>query len=160
MITQKELKKRLLYKGGNLIWAKRTANCVQVGDIAGCLGAKGYWFVGINGKQYPAHRLVFLYHHNYLPKFIDHIDGNPLNNSIKNLRECTNQENQYNSKTPKHNTSGVKGVSWIKRKGMYCVRFKVNGKAVFFGYFNDLSEAAAVARDKRTELHGEFANNG
>jgi len=102
---------------GNLIWKVTNSNNQKIGDIAGSLNPKvGYIRVGINGKKYYAHRLIFLYHKGYLPKTIDHINCDKVDNRIENLRAATVGQNQHNRKTNANNTSGYKGVSWCKAK--------------------------------------------
>ena len=59
----------------------------------------GYYIVHINGKTYYVHRLLAI---TYIEnpenkKEIDHIDGNPSNNSLDNLRWATPKENSNNS---------------------------------------------------------------
>ena len=56
-----------------------------------------------------------------IPKgyYIDHIDGNPLNDALDNLRLALPKENSWNMKTPKSNTSGLKGLSWSKEREMW-----------------------------------------
>jgi len=66
--------------------------------------------------------LIFLYHHGYLPKFVDHIDGNKKNNRIENLREATKSQNAMNQKVSTRNTSGIKGVMWHKRDKKWFVQ--------------------------------------
>ena len=41
---------------------------------------------------------------------VDHKDHNSLNNRRSNLRVCTNQQNCFNQRVSKNNTSGFKGV--------------------------------------------------
>ena len=48
--------------------------------------------------------------------FIDHINNVKIDNTISNLRWCTNQQNQFNASLNKTNTSGVRGVYWCKEK--------------------------------------------
>ena len=72
------------YVDGTLVRKVTTGSKAQAGMTAGFLDGK-YRRVGINGKEYRTHRLVFLMHHGYLPKQVDHIDNNSLNNRIENL---------------------------------------------------------------------------
>lgn len=118
-LTQGLLRELFDYKDGELYW-KQSGTGRKIGVPAGTVKSDGYRSIGINGKIYLTHRLIFLYHHDYLPEFLDHIDGNPLNNNILNLREATKQENAQNAKKYKfHNgkptSSKFKGVSWNKR---------------------------------------------
>ena len=105
------------------------------------------------------HRLIFLFHYGYLPKIIDHIDGNPLNNDIKNLRESTHIENCQNAKKRTTNTSGCKNVSWHKPANKWAVRLSINQKKVFFGLFEDIELADLVAHEARDLYHGKFARH-
>lgn len=91
--------------------------------------------------------------------FIDHIDGNPLNNQKKNLRVCTNAENCRNTKISKANTSGYKGVRWHKRDKVFEARIGFNKKLYHLGRFKDPKEAAKAYDNKAKELFGEFAKS-
>lgn len=81
---------------GGLFWV--TAGNGHRFDVpAGSLTARGYRRIFIGGRSHYAHRLVWLFVTGHLPaQFIDHIDGNPANNRISNLRECTLKENSQN----------------------------------------------------------------
>ena len=106
-------------------------------------------------------RIIFLLHKGYLAKNknIDHIDGNPLNNRVENLREATDYENNQNSKLPKNNTSGIKGVYWDKKSKKWRVMMYAYGKNHYFGFFESYDEAVKVAMDARKKLHGEFGRD-
>ena len=78
--------------------------------------------------------------HGELPEFIDHIDGNSLNNRIENLREATNSQNCMNGKLRKTNKSGHKNVYWHKSAKKWSVEIKVFGKKKYFGLFDDLEK--------------------
>jgi hypothetical protein len=159
IITQDYVKQLFEYRDGNLYW-KVNAGKIKVGAKAGTPNQNGYFQTRINGKRYLNHRLIFLMHHGHLPKYLDHINGNPSNNKIENLRAATLTENQHNRKLGKDNTSGYKGVSWFKAKNKWRVRIEVNKVSKFFGYFDDLELAELVAQEARNKYHGEFANHG
>ena len=89
---------------------------------------------------------------------VDHIDGNPLNNSRKNLRVCTNAENNRNkAMSPKKNTSGYKGVRWNASAGSWQARIRTAGKEMHIGVFASALHAAKAYDTKAMELHGKFA---
>lgn len=160
MITQKELLELFDYReDGELIW-KVSRQRIKIGKVAGNTNNKGYKFIMVNYKNYLIHRLIFLYHHGYLPEFVDHIDGDKLNNRIENLRECTRSQNMYNQKKTKTNTSGVKGVSWYKNRGKWKSQCRVNGKVHYLGMYDDLSDAEKAVKEFREKQHGEFMNHG
>lgn len=114
-------------------------------------------YVEVRGKRYFTYRIVFaLYHGRDTTLQIDHIDGNPRNNLIENLREATDSQNKRNvgarSNTP-HGTPGV----YRERNGVYSVRFYNEGKLRRFGRFRDVNKARVVAVEIRQMLHGDFA---
>lgn len=162
-LTQQLMKELFDYHDGNLYWKIRKSPTAKIGDIAGAVSKQRmYRKIRINYKQYLAHRLIFLYHHGYLPKSLDHIDGNKLNNDISNLREATTIQNQMNSKKRKSwcgklPSSIYKGVSWNKRDKKWCSRITINGKRKHIGYFDSEIDAARAYDDAAIESFGEFA---
>ena len=95
--------------------------------------------------------------HGYVPRIIDHVDGNPLNNKIENLRPATISQNSMNAKIYCTNKSGVKNVNWNKNSKKWEVKLQVNGKRQNFGAFADLELATAVAKAIRNKYYKEFA---
>jgi hypothetical protein len=93
-------------------------------------------------------------------KFIDHRNGNPLENRKAFLRVATDSQNQYNRGIPSHNTSGHKGVSWHKPKEKWLARIRHEGKRIHLGYFTDIEEAAQAYKEAAVKYHKEFANFG
>ena len=86
-ITQDKVKELFEYRDGALFWKVSSNNFIQVGQQAGtAINDSGYHIVGINGKTYRLHRIIFMYHHGYFPKNVDHIDGDAKNNKPDNLR--------------------------------------------------------------------------
>jgi len=162
MITQKRLHDLFEYReDGNLV-RKFPVKGTQVGDVAGWLQlSKGYFRVSVDGTEYQVHRLIFLYHHGYLTPGmeIDHIDGNPGNNRIDNLREVTRSQNIQNSKIRSDNTSGVKGVFRSKNRSKWRAEIRIDGKIKNLGRYNTLEEAEAVVKNAREKYHGEYARH-
>jgi len=109
-------------------------------------------------KVYYGHILAWIYTYGEIPTFdIDHIDGNPSNNRIDNLRLSTKGENARHSKRPVNNTSGYKGVSWNKRLNKWVANISVDRKGIYLGSFkygHDAYFAYCVAAIK---YHGDFA---
>ena len=89
--------------------------------------------------------------------FVDHVDGNGLNNQKSNLRLATRNQNGYNQK-PHKGTSKYKGVSWVERDQVWVSKIRVNGKRIHVGSFKTEEDAAIAYDTKAVELHGEFAN--
>lgn len=87
---------------------------------------------------------------------VDHRDGNPLNNTRRNLRVATHNQNMMNRRCQSsNNTSGYKGVRL--EYGKWRARIQCGGKKISGGCF-DTAEEAAVAYDKLAYAHfGEFA---
>ena len=126
---------------------------------AGSVNHHGYLIVRHKNKIDLAHRLVFLIHHGYLPEIVDHIDGNPLNNKIENLRAADRSTNGMNKKLRCDSTTGVKNVSWYKRANKWQVSLAVNKRRKTIGYYKDLELADLVAQEARDLYHGQFARH-
>ena len=159
MLTQELVRELFDYvpETGELIRKVSTAPNAQKGDIVGCLNGNGYLITTIRKRRIFNHQLVFIGHYGHLPKFIDHIDQNPLNNRIENLREATNIENSRNKTKYKSNTSGYKGVSWSKNRERWCSQIKINTTAINLGRYTDPIEAAQAYNLAAEQYFGEFA---
>ena len=149
----------LEYQDGDLYWKQALSTRVKVGNKAGSIQTGGYIGISVLGRKYGAHKLVYLLHHKTLPKFVDHIDGNRLNNRIENLRACTRTENNQNTSIRSHNSSGVKNVTWHCQTGKWRVIVRCNGVPFSFGLYKDLEFAELVASAAREKLHGQFASH-
>lgn len=89
---------------------------VSVGDTAGSKRNDGYWMVANKYGRY-VHRVIAVLHgHNVIGRVVDHLDGNPSNNKISNLRVGSEQENRQNTRMSRRNSTGVVGVSWMRSK--------------------------------------------
>jgi hypothetical protein len=88
---------------------------------------------------------------------VDHRDRDGLNNRRANLRVCSRSENMRNQPTPRHNSSGAKGVSWVAGRNKWLAQIKVNGRQVNLGRFDTLEAAQAAYADGAAKYHGEFA---
>lgn len=158
-MNQQKLNDLFEYRDGSLYWKIKPSRRVFIGDKVGSLDIYGYLRTKIEGKGYKIHRLIFLMHYGYLPKFIDHIDNNKANNRIENLREVTRSEDQHNRKLGKDNTSGHKNVAWHKNSQKWRVCIRVYPKTVHIGCFDDLELADLVAQEARHKYHKEFARH-
>ncbi len=156
MITQSKLLNAFDYRDGQLIWKIARPRGVKPGDVAGRINKINYVIVGFGGRKYLAHRLIFMWHHGYIPEYIDHIDRNPLNNKIENLREATNSQNQANISHNKRNTSGFLGVSWESRKNKWRAQLRVKGKSVHIGLFDKPEEAYLAYCKVKYQHFGEY----
>lgn len=147
---------------GELTWKRTTSNRVHVGDKAGNLmRSTGYLQIQIDGNTYLAHRVAWLLTFGSMPgKWIDHINGCKTDNRLFNLREADVAQNLWNIKRPKTNKSGVKGVSWDSTYEKWSAEVKNRSKKHWIGYFDSLESATAAVREKRAQLHGQFANHG
>jgi len=88
--------------------------------------------------------------------FVDHIDGNGLNNRRSNLRVCTPAQNVQNRRCM-GGSSGYKGVSFIKRDNKWKAEITLNRRRIHIGHFADEISAAKAYDRKAAELFGEFA---
>ena len=139
------------------------------GDVESCIFKKkkmmnpskntdGYLQIGLTKKGEKLHKF-FLIHRliaiHFIPNpedkpFIDHKDGNKLNNSLENLRWTTHQENMLNQK---NFGKYKKGVYFSKSK-KFIARLTINGKRLYLGSFETEDEAHQVYKAKFLELHG------
>lgn len=143
-----------------LLYNKVTRNSRAVKDNLAGTKSGNYSAITLLGEQFLLHRIIYFMTHGFCPDFIDHIDGNPLNNKIDNLRKTTIAENALNVKLTKRNTTGYKNVTKRKSQTKWCVSIKINGKNKHLGLFEDLELADLVATEARDKFFGNLANHG
>lgn len=120
----------------------------------------GYQWYAISHKPKPQKGVIYL--HRFITNAldgqkVDHIDGNGMNNTKRNLRFCTQAQNGFNRGPNKNNTSGYKGVIWDKKNGLWCAQIKFTGKCIRIGRYGSIEDAARAYDSKALELFGEFA---
>ena len=121
--------------------------------------ASGYIHTNVRGKTHYAHRLVFLWHHGFIPSVVDHIDGDKGNNRIENLRAATHTQNKYNVPMRRNNTTGAKGVVFHPKctRKPYQAKIAKHGRVFSFGYYATVEEAAKAYEAGAKRIAGEFA---
>ena len=158
--TQKLVRYHFIYNDGALFWKNRfhiKARC-KIGSRAGqIIKGRRYIVVKTNYQRirYTESRLIFLYHFGYMPEFIDHINRNPLDNRIENLRPANYSQNNINVALQKNNTSGYKGVSLEKRGNRKPYRAIIAHRQI--GAFDTIEEAAKAYDLEAIKLYGEYA---
>lgn len=162
-LTADRLREVLDYdpRTGVFYWRYASSSRTPKGSIAGheCKRSRTpYIMIGIDRKVYFAHRLAWLYMHGEWPDgHIDHIDRNPTNNRITNLRVATNSQNHANVGPRCNNTSGIKGVVKQPDCNRWCARITVQGKRIHLGLYETKDEAAKAYQDACQAYFGEFA---
>ena len=160
-LTQERLKEVLHYNPdtGIFIWIAGISNIFK-GTIAGRMWSNGYIGIRIDRKEYAASRLAFLFMTGEFPKHeVDHINHIKDDNRWCNMRDVTATQNQRNRPLSKNNTSGVTGVFWYKRTGIWVAAIKINRKAMHLGSFADFWDAIC-ARKSAEYKYGFHKNHG
>jgi hypothetical protein len=117
-------------------------------------GSRCYAICKIRGKTVYMHRMVMGAQDG---EYVDHIDGNGLNNSRSNLRFATLSQNNMNQRMRPDNTSGHKGISWCPDREKYQVYVNIDRKRKSLGRYRTLEEAIYVRDQAVKEHYGEFA---
>lgn len=168
--SKRYLRQCFRYKNGKLYWRERplshfhstrihrAANTKRVGSLAGSLMPSGRWSIQLDGTKYYRSRLVWIFHHGVLGKFIDHRSRNKSDDRIENLRLSTTSQNRANTNLCSANTSGTKGVYWKVANKKWCSQIKVDGNNKHLGLFDSKSEASEVYRRAAKSHFGEYAH--
>ena len=146
------------YSDGKLFWKISPKSQVKIGDEAGSLNCYGYLRVGLKRKEYRVHRIIYEMAYGSIPDLyqVDHVNGIRTDNRLDNLRLATRSQNQWNSCKRKNNTSGLKGVSWIKQQQKWQAQIAIFGKDKYLGLFATKEEAYAARLEAEKNYHGEF----
>lgn len=136
-MVEDEIKKSLSYDPhtGIVRWVNHPRRTTSNGSEAGNFRSDGYRKIKFQGKQYLAHRIAWLLHTGAWPTGdVDHINGNPGDNRIENLRDVPHSINLQNRKSAAStNKVGLLGV--VKRRNSYAAHVHRNGKQLYLGRF-------------------------
>lgn len=161
-ISQEKIKDLLFYNNcdGLFYWKKDINNSLKKGSIAGTI-SNGRCSIKLDNTTYLASRLVWIYFNKKINEnmVIDHIDHNPLNNKIENLREVSIANNNKNHSKHKNNTSGCTGVCWSRKKNKWIAKIGVNNKVIEIGKFILFEDAIQARKDAELE-YGFYPNHG
>lgn len=155
-ITQKRLKEVFKYDKETGVFTyrhrlrSRERMSSRSGKVAGCF-SRGRVILCLDYKHHFAHRLAWLYVYGYLPEHgIDHINRDPSDNRIVNLREASQSCNMRNYGNNIKNRSGVKGVCFDTWNNKWCAYITVNKKHKKLGRYVEKHEAvlARVAAEQ------------
>lgn len=155
-LSQRDLQDALHYdpETGVFTWKNDRQNHAKAGSVAGCANTSGYWCIGIGKENWPAHRLAWLYVHGRWPTDqIDHINRNPLDNRIANLREVSASENRQNIPAYRTNKSGYKGVHRFKANGKWQAQIRHERRRYHLGFYENVEDAAAAYAKAAAHLH-------
>ncbi len=155
-LTHERLKAVIHYdpETGAFTWINPSGKRAKAGTPAGCW-SRGYLKIGIDGKEYGGNRLAWLYVYGEWPaNEVDHINGNPSDNRIANLRDIDHRLNIQNQRRPHRvNTSGLLGVHWTVSKGKWKASMSHMNKSVHIGYFKTPEEASEAYVNAKRRLH-------
>jgi len=158
--TPEKLRQLLRYEPetGHLYWLPREGgpreegfNTLRAGKRAGFPLSNGRLQIFVIGYKLYVHRVVWAIHYGVWPSYnIDHVNGDPSDNRITNLRDVTQLENAHNRGRSKNNKSGYANVTADGKK--WFAGFKHCGRHVFVGRFDSPEEASRAVRSRQAEL--------
>jgi len=129
MLTQEKVKELFDYRDGKLYWKVKHHRNIVIGTQAGSVGKViNYLYrrLHVYGKAYRESHIIWLWHCGYLPKLIDHIDRDALNNNIENLREASYLDNSRNRTSAIGSTSKYLGVHFSTGQKKYRAIIRIN----------------------------------
>lgn len=138
---------------GEFFWLKTLSPRAAAGKKAGSF-YNGYCHIAIDGYRTGAQRIAIALSSGEWPiGEVDHIDANPLNNQLSNLRAVSGQLNRQNVRRPRaHSGTGVLGVRQIP-SGRYRAQLNTNGKSIYSRVVDSIDEASALYLEMKRQHH-------
>lgn len=132
-------------------WWKNNRGRIKAGALAGKTDKGGYKYIKINYKHRAAGRVAWTMYYGENPNGeIDHIDGNPSNNKISNLRTVSRKQNVMNRRS-----KGVRRCSDCRAE-RYSARIKIDGKEIGLGRFDTYAKAKEARKKAEIKYFGEY----
>ena len=151
------------YERGQLFWKNvskyhREKNGREAGNPRMGGGGKRYWIIRWNRQALKRGHLIFFLGHDRWPRpFLDHINGDSLDDRPSNLREATATQNAWNHKKRAKRSTLPMGVRLVPHSGRYQARIAYNKRMLHLGTYDTPEQAQEVYLAKRKELYREFA---
>lgn len=146
-ITQDLLHELFEYRDGQLYNRITRSPRATKGSVAGSYNpSNGYMRVAIAKRTYQLSRIIWMFHHGDISEKleVDHIDQNPLNNRIENLRLLDRHRNEWNK--------DYENVNF--EKGKWRARIKHMGANHHIGLFATREEAKQAAQQAKISIRG------
>ena len=156
---------------GDIAFVTLTKGYEAIVDAADIHLVEGFnWFADVKGRtvyacrNHKSPRRGLVYMHRAIAQTpegmdTDHRDLNGLNNRRSNLRTATKSQNQHNVTAQVNNTSGYKGVSFRRDRGVWRANISHNRKTLFLGHFSKPELAHAAFCEAAAKLHQDFARS-
>lgn len=134
------------------------SNRQKLGQVSGGLSGpqkdKRY-LIQANGIRVYNYRVIWELFNGPIPEgfVVDHIDRDPLNCQIDNLRLCRQQENVLNKETRRRDLP--RGV-YQNKSGTYYAQITYKGKTYNLGTRTTAEEQEQLYLNKQVELFGEY----
>jgi hypothetical protein len=141
---------------GKFTWRVDRRGGAKAGDPAGTVKPGGYIQIHACGRLHYAHRLAWLFMHGTWPSgHVDHIDGNPSNNTPANLRDVSIATNQQNQRRAHRSnlSSGMQGVSFDARTGRWLAKISVSNRTKNLGRHDSQELAHQAYLTAKRQLH-------
>lgn len=140
-------------KTGIIYWIKQKNpnGKNQISKVAGTIAdykTDKRCLITFDRKMYLRYRLAFIFMNKPIPKLVDHINRNSLDDRWKNLRSVTKAQNAWNSKI------NITGVYFCKKKKGFVSKITHQGKEKYIGLFKTRTEAHDAYLKTKRKLHG------
>lgn len=161
LVTQARLRELLHYspETGAFTWLAKASpqSRIQPGDPAGSVCGKGYILITVDGKQYKASRLAWLYMTGEWPAAeVDHGNRVKTDDRWVNLSDVGHVGNMLNKSTHSNNSSGYPGVRYNEKDKRWVAYFMVNKVRRHVGSFLTAEEAWAARHQAREAAVAEW----
>lgn len=156
LISAADLRERFRYEPDVGFFFKKNYSARSTRrEPLGCINPRGYRSIMISGKRYLAHRLAWFYTYGEWPRgAIDHINGDPLDNRIGNLRDVPLSHNAQNQTRPhSNNSTGHLGVRLDKRNGVFRAFIRCGGREISLGAFATPEDASRAYISAKRAMH-------
>jgi hypothetical protein len=148
---------------GRLYWKVKPNRNILAGRTIGRPNSWAHICFGFMGRTWMSHRVAWFLYFGYWPEHqIDHINGDPADNRIENLRDVPQTMNMQNKRRAhKNNESGLLGVSKSERGRTkpWKATIKVDGKSRTLGRFATAEEAHQAYMQAKRQFHAGAVND-